>query len=93
MSDREFGGECVCGSKFESESRLLFLIFDFWAARTFLEACLGGCLGSSLQMQGIDTAATLSSAFTFFESWYGRKVCTLSSSERRLSWTTSERQA
>jgi len=69
MSDREFGGECVCCSVFKSESRLLFLILVILAARIFLNPSSGGCLGSSLQMLGIDTA--LSSAFTLYESWYG----------------------
>jgi hypothetical protein len=85
MSDREFGGECVCCSMLESESRLLFLILVILALRTLLEAPFSGFLGSFLKMQGIDTTPTLSPAFAFYKGWCGAEYV-LSSFTPCLPW-------
>lgn len=49
MSDREFGGECVCFSMRRVKSRLLFLIFVVLGVPTSFEHDFGACLGKFLE--------------------------------------------
>lgn len=49
MSDREFGGECVCFSMRRVNSRLLFLILVVLGLPTSFEHDFGACLGKFLE--------------------------------------------
>ena len=49
MSDREFGGECVCFSMRRVKSRLLFLILLVLGLPTSFEHDFGSCLGNFLE--------------------------------------------
>jgi hypothetical protein len=49
MSDREFGGECVCFPMCRVKSRLLFLILIILGVPTLFEHDFGACLGKFLE--------------------------------------------
>ncbi len=67
MSDREFGGECLVFYS-SSQSRLLFLILVVLVVPSSFEYVFAACLGKFLELLGVHTTSTSTSAFP--QSWF-----------------------